>query len=54
MASDLKIIVLLFPDAGSGVKAGRGKIVPTRRPRHFPHSSLVSILEDSLACPGVT
>lgn len=54
MESHLEIIVLLLPDAGGGIEAGGGQVVPTRRPGHFPHGALVSILEDSLAGPGIT
>lgn len=52
--SDLKIIILLFPDACGGIKAGRGQVVPTGRPCHFPDRTLVSILKDRLTDPRVT
>lgn len=54
ISAHLKIIFLLFPDACGCIKAGRGQIIPTGRPGHFPHCALVSILKHSLAHPRVT
>lgn len=54
ISSNLKIIVLLFPDARGRIKAGRGQVIPAGRPSQFPHSALVSILKHTLTYPRVT
>lgn len=54
ISSNLKIIVLLFPDARGRIKAGRGQVIPAGRPSQFPHSALVSILKHTLTYPKVT